>query len=600
MVATSTESDGGDTATTTGTLDVSVAADADAPTLTLSAVSGTEDTAISLNISSALTDTDGSETLSVVISGVPTGAVLSAGTDNGDGSWTLTAAQLTGLTITPPANSDADFTLSVVATSTESDGGDTATTTGTLDVTVAANADLASLSATLGADLTTSVAAQDITGTTGSDTLSGGAGDDKIDGGAGTDTFTLSGARSEYSITKNFDGQFVITDLVAGRDGTDIVINMENFQFSDGTIAANAIVLDTAAGQDIKTGGGSQTLSGGAGDDQIDGGAGTDTLTLSGVRSQYVITQNFNGHYVITDLIAGRDGTDIIMNVENFQFSDGTEPAGNLLATNPTIFELNISASLADTDGSESLSITVGGMPTGATLSAGTDNGDGTWTLTSAELSGITLSIPQNSSDVLLNVTAVSTDTGGDTAVTVEMVKIDVNNDGFTTGLDGTAGADTLTGTANNDFINAGDGDDTLTGGDGADLLDGGAGDDVLDGGSGTDVLEGGAGNDILTGGDGADTFIIDSQGGHDIITDIMQQDTLVFDGQEFNMEDMVFNENSDGDVVVSFSGVADTSVTLQGVSLNDLDINNDGDPSDGYTITTDGDTVTFTVNIDN
>ncbi|MCH7831539.1 MAG: hypothetical protein IIC55_01565, partial [Proteobacteria bacterium] len=296
--------------------------------------------------------------------------------------------------------------------------------------------------------------------------------------------------------------------------------------------------------------------------------------------------------------LRGQGYTDYL--IVPLQFSDGTEPEGNLLATNPTIFELNISASLADTDGSESLSITVGGMPTGATLSAGTDNGDGTWTLTSAELSGITLSIPQNSSDVLLNVTAVSTDTGGDTAVTVEMVKIDVNNDGFTTGLDGTAGADTLTGTANNDFINAGDGDDTLTGGDGADLLDGGAGDDVLDGGSGTDVLEGGAGNDILTGGDGADTFIIDSQGGHDIITDIMQQDTLVFDGQEFNMEDMVFNENSDGDVVVSFSGVADTSVTLQGVSLNDLDINNDGDPSDGYTITTDGDTVTFTVNIDN
>jgi large repetitive protein len=45
-----------------------------------------------------------------VISGVPSGAVLSAGTDNGDGSWTLTSAQLSGLTITPPANSDGDFT----------------------------------------------------------------------------------------------------------------------------------------------------------------------------------------------------------------------------------------------------------------------------------------------------------------------------------------------------------------------------------------------------------------------------------------------------------------------------------------------------------
>ena len=40
---------------------------------------GSEDTAIALNIGAALTDTDGSESISsVVISGVPTGAVLSA------------------------------------------------------------------------------------------------------------------------------------------------------------------------------------------------------------------------------------------------------------------------------------------------------------------------------------------------------------------------------------------------------------------------------------------------------------------------------------------------------------------------------------------
>ena len=40
---------------------------------------------------------------SIVISGVPDGATLSAGTDNGDGTYTVTADQLEGLTITPPA-----------------------------------------------------------------------------------------------------------------------------------------------------------------------------------------------------------------------------------------------------------------------------------------------------------------------------------------------------------------------------------------------------------------------------------------------------------------------------------------------------------------
>ena len=53
----------------------------------LSNASGNEDNAIALSITSNLTDTDGSETLSVVISDVPSGAVLSAGTDNGDGGF---------------------------------------------------------------------------------------------------------------------------------------------------------------------------------------------------------------------------------------------------------------------------------------------------------------------------------------------------------------------------------------------------------------------------------------------------------------------------------------------------------------------------------
>ena len=48
----------------------------------------------------------------------PDGARLSAGTDNGDGTWSLTPDQLIGLTITPPSDSDADFTLTVTATST--------------------------------------------------------------------------------------------------------------------------------------------------------------------------------------------------------------------------------------------------------------------------------------------------------------------------------------------------------------------------------------------------------------------------------------------------------------------------------------------------
>ena len=75
----------------------------------------------------------------MTVAGVPDGAALSAGTDNGDGTWTLDPADLANLTATPAADSDDDFTLTVTATST--DGTDTATTTGTIAVSVDPDAD---------------------------------------------------------------------------------------------------------------------------------------------------------------------------------------------------------------------------------------------------------------------------------------------------------------------------------------------------------------------------------------------------------------------------------------------------------------------------
>ncbi|MCZ6523499.1 MAG: hypothetical protein O7A68_06505 [Alphaproteobacteria bacterium] len=110
--------------------------DAGAPTLGVAAASGAEDSAIALDISSALACGGGFESLTVTVSGVPAGARLSAGRDNGDGSWSLSAGDLDGLAITPPADPGADFTLTVTVTTSEA-GGDTATTGAGLQVTVA-------------------------------------------------------------------------------------------------------------------------------------------------------------------------------------------------------------------------------------------------------------------------------------------------------------------------------------------------------------------------------------------------------------------------------------------------------------------------------
>ena len=127
---------GGNTATTSAGLQVSVAGVAeDTPSRGVSEASSAAMSAISLHVSSALADTDGSESFTVTVAGVPSGAVLSAGVDNGDGSWTLSAGELDGLTITPPAGAGEDFSLAVTATAREG-GGDVLSTTANLDVTV--------------------------------------------------------------------------------------------------------------------------------------------------------------------------------------------------------------------------------------------------------------------------------------------------------------------------------------------------------------------------------------------------------------------------------------------------------------------------------
>ncbi|ELH4834778.1 tandem-95 repeat protein [Vibrio harveyi] len=95
---------------------------------------GNEDTPVPLDIDAALTDTDGSENLSILIEDVPEGSALSAGADNGDGTWSLQPGELEGLEFIPSADFNGDVTLTVNATSTDVDTGTTATAT--QDVTI--------------------------------------------------------------------------------------------------------------------------------------------------------------------------------------------------------------------------------------------------------------------------------------------------------------------------------------------------------------------------------------------------------------------------------------------------------------------------------
>jgi serralysin len=177
--------------------------------------------------------------------------------------------------------------------------------------------------------------------------LTGGGGNDTIDGGLGIDTAIFSGNRSAYTIT--FDGT---RTTISGPDGTDVLTNVEFFQFADQIVAAqaptggltlsgdvtdNAIngtafndVLSGLGGADTLNGlGGDDSLDGGTGADRIDGGSGADTViggagndTLTGGDGiDWVVFRGSGGTGVVVNLAAGTasggDGTDSLSGFEN-------------------------------------------------------------------------------------------------------------------------------------------------------------------------------------------------------------------------------------------------------------------------------------------
>ena len=130
----------------------------------------------------------------------------------------------------------------------------------------------------------------------GNDTLRGGVGNDTLDGGDGTDTAVFTGEVEEYGFSRGPNGELIVSDTVADRDGVDTLSNIEYASFN-GTVyrltTGDNNSNTTLQGPDDGTpnliiahdgndwGGGhatSDAIFGGAGNDTLDGGDGNDTL----------------------------------------------------------------------------------------------------------------------------------------------------------------------------------------------------------------------------------------------------------------------------------------------------------------------------------
>ncbi|MFV3411075.1 retention module-containing protein [Pseudomonas sp. NY15436] len=481
--------------TSTATVTVGITAVNDAPTLVADTAATKEDTAVKIDVLANDKDVDG-DSLSVSSATASNGTVVI----NADGT----------LTYTPKSNFSGNDTISY----TVSDGhGGTATSTVAVSVSPVADAPLlvsgsifqlnpGAVTISTTQEITRAVLEQE-TGLSnnalnGIDPPKGALNDPGnvtvIDGALTSSDYSLT-AGSKINFTWAFtNGENSVSEI---QDG-----------FND--IVALVITDPTGARQVIQV-----TSS-----EQL--GA---SVNGNGIQS-FTATQSGNYHFDWLVLNGGDNGKDSSLAISNTTVTFGGKTYGSAV-------DIALTTGLTDTDGSESLSVKISGVPTDAAFTAGTKTGADTWTFTEAQLHDLQLLTAVNYSGTLnLNVTATATESNGSTASSTGTLAVTVATTTSTTatgnndllhGLDGNdnlsggnghdiiyggTGNDTLNGGNGNDSLYGGAGNDTLNGDAGNDLLVGNEGNDILNGGAGDDILIGGKGSDTLTGGSGADTFL--------------------------------------------------------------------------------------------
>jgi Ca2+-binding RTX toxin-like protein len=245
-----------------------------------------EDTPMSLSVTSALTDTDGSETLALAVSVIPVGAALSDGVHmftatTGSTSVDISSWTLANLSVLPPLHFTGDFQLTFSATSTDtatlSTGmvSDTKTVTQTIDITVGGSP---VITGTDGDDtLIGDTNPNTLIGKGGNDILIGGGGADQLIGGSGIDTASYETATS--GVTVDLGDPSTNTGDAVG-DTYDSIENLTGSAFNDILIGGVRGTLMGGDGADHLVGGnsGGNILDGGAADDTLEASGGNNTL----------------------------------------------------------------------------------------------------------------------------------------------------------------------------------------------------------------------------------------------------------------------------------------------------------------------------------
>ncbi|MCK1272807.1 VCBS domain-containing protein [Bradyrhizobium sp. 84] len=310
-----------------------------------------------------------------------------------------------------------------------------------------------------------------LTGGLGNDTLTGGAGADMMTGGGGIDTFIVNSTQSLGTVGGSGDvstisGYDIITDFVttgandilnlpvtnvtantAGTDGADSTLTI-----SGQTVKSHAITSGIITFDDANAFGSALTLTSTANvaavvqylhNNDIATGTGAAVAfvaNIGGTAHSYVFEQVGTGQNAANDILVDLVGV-TLTNITQAHLA----PAGiageaiNLGLTNP-----------ADHVGAVSVSIT--GVPSGWTLSEGTDNGDGTWTVQTNDVS--TLSITASvgyAGAVSLHMSQTWSDGSGGTGLAMVTNNVEAYAPGSP--IFALSGDDNLTGSSGHDMF---------------------------------------------------------------------------------------------------------------------------------------------------
>ncbi|WP_462323865.1 T1SS-143 repeat domain-containing protein [Desulfoplanes sp.] len=502
-----------DTASFVNTVNVDIVSQTDPALVTVQDAVGDEDTAIPLTgLDAQLVDVDGSEIISVVVAGVPDGALLSHGFDNGDGTWTVPQSDLGVLAMTPPADFSGSIDLNLVAYTRDTGQTDFVETMESFTVTVNPVAD----------ELAQAV-----------------------------DVEAVSAGREDSLLPLDLELSTTDTD---GSETIRVVVH--------GVPATASVLLPAGVPGAV------QDLGGGNWEVTVDQGTLDQLLVDPG--------DAFGEHALSVDAygVDGASGTpvpvvtDITLDIEPVADGPTLDVAVDAVqaGTGATI-PLDIDAQLVAPAPGEILSVQISGVPDGATLNNGTQTGPGQWTVPGDELGGLELALGTTpAGNYSLDVTATASLDGEQANTTIAgAMDVQVTDQPE---IDGDAGDNVLMGGTAGEEISGGGGLDILNGGGGDDILLGGTGNDQLTGGAGDDVMQytaqGGEGDDLVT----------DFTLGEDAIqlTDVLDEDG----NSVSDLADLLTGSGSQeleaqangADVELTISGPSgDTNVTLVGLN---------------------------------